>query len=760
MKICKACGVSPVYRNNAKYCQACKDADPHRHRTRTAKGQIIVHVDLEGRPNPDKTVMVNGESYPQMCMVSASYGREDGTSGSIWTSDAREALHWMIDELSGDHEGRKQVIQGFHFTWDSSILSRDFDAADLQLVHKAQARTLTPLCGRTWHDPGDECARMHRYDPKDVELVITEGGETDLIAWDQKSQLALAITPKRRMYIEQRPDGDRYDAWKRVDIHDVGQAFTGGLERNIDMWDPPISKEMREAIAWGKRQRKSGFLDGTPDKIMEYSESECVAAAMMTRQLIDKIAETTGVEIKPHKLYGSGSIAAAVFTSHNVPTRLSTHCGPEKVAGIPINLVSRLTYFGGLIDTPVVGRVRGIVNQEDINSAYPSAMVHLPCMRSGHGHWVKHHGHLDNRHLPPAHVVGHVRVSWDLSRSKTSTPPFNVRTKFMTVLMPLSGPEVWVPMAQYRIALARFPRDISCHDATWWVQDCDCPPPFAWMAALYDKRQVIKARMKKLVKGSHEWQELNVQQEAIKLVLNSCYGKLAQTRPTAGLFTNLHYASHITGETRAKVITETWRLEDSGAQILYQHTDADLWKDGTRLPDTKELGGWGQDPSSEDQLIIQAGLSFSLASDLGIIPLDEIDPEKYQGKSATRGCDPEKFYIAARDWLSKTDLTRPPAEWPDLVITQQRMISRRQAAHRGKLEQSGCFLPYNPPLALVGPKRDFEHARPMPGQPEAWIIPPPRAVPDFLIATLSDLADYQTQLARRMAEGEFDDDLF
>jgi hypothetical protein len=703
--------------------------------------------------------MVNGVSHPQMCMVSASYGREDGTSGSIWTDDAREAMRWMITELSGDHEGQRQVVQGFHFTWDSSVLSRDFDSADLQLIHKAQARALTPLCGRTWHNPDEECSRMHRYDPRDVELVITEGGETDLIAWDQKSQLALSITPKRRMYIEQRPDGDRYDSWKRVDIHDVGQAFTGSLERNIDMWQPPISKAMRDAIAWGKRQRKSGFLHGTPEKIMWYSESECVAAAMMTRQLIDKILETTGVQIKPHKLYGSGSIAATVFSSHNVPTRMNTHCGADRLAGIPINLVSRLTYFGGLIDTPVIGLVRGIIDQEDINSAYPSAMIHLPCMRSGHGHWEKHHGHLDGRHLPPPHAVGHVLASWDLSGRKTSTPPFNVRTKGMSVLMPLVGFRVWVPMAQYRIAVARFPRDVQSHEATWWAQDCDCPPPFAWMASLYDNRLAIKARMKKLAKGTPEWHELNVQQEAIKLVLNSCYGKLAQTRPTAGLFTNLHYASHITGETRAKVITEAWRLEATGAQVIYQHTDSELSTGGERLPDTKEFGGWGQESPSRDQLLVQPGLSFSLASDLGLIPLEDVDRGKDQGKSATRGCDPQKFYEAARDWVATTDMTRPPTEWPDLVITQQRMVSRRQAASRGKLEQSGCFLPYSSPLALAGPKRDFAHARPMPGQPEAWIVPPPLVVPEFMVATLDDLADYQTQLARRMAEGEFDDDL-
>jgi hypothetical protein len=86
------------------------------------------------------------------------------------------------------------------------------------------------------------------------------------------------------------------------------------------------------------------------------------------------------------------------------------------------------------------------------------------------------------------------------------------------------------------------------------------------------------------------------------------------------------------------------------------------------------------------------------------------------------------------------------------------MVSRRLANHQGNPEQAGCFLPHDLDVTIATSKRDFDNARLMPGQQEAWIVPPPLVVPTFMVATLDDLDEYQTQLARRMAEGEFDDE--
>src|SRR5690606_20657804 len=213
----------------------------------------------------------------------------------------------------------------FHFGYDAAIFLKGFDLSQMQIVRKVQRKIETILC-RAEHAEGEKCDKvydqearqralaqeierrrrtgdlgedeeepevkgvLHAFDVDDIWAVLTEGGESDLAAWDRRSGLALSFTPRRRFYIEYRPHGDWYGGWKgRVDIHDTGSAFVGGLEKAIADWNPPISDEQRAAIAWGKKARKGGFMNGPPEQIAAYSEAECVAHAMMCRQLVDTV---------------------------------------------------------------------------------------------------------------------------------------------------------------------------------------------------------------------------------------------------------------------------------------------------------------------------------------------------------------------------------------------------------------------------------------------------------------------------------------
>jgi hypothetical protein len=721
---------------------------------------MIVHVDLEGKPHAYLKVQVTidgkPEMIPQMMIIGATYGREDGTSGYIESSSSREIMRWIVDELNGTYDGRryKTVIQSFHFNWDSSILARDFDPIGMELVHKAHAKQTGQICGTEHpHADGKRCEKYRRFDPVHIEGIISEGGEGDVIAWDHKSELAFAMTPKRRFYVEHRPEGDRYERWRRADIHDVGHAFTGGLEKVIDSLKPELTTAQRAIIAEGKEARSTGFQGWTTRKTLAYSEAECVAAARCTRILLDTVRDATGVDIKPSHLFGSGSIAAEVFGVHHVLKRKDTE--PEPF----IDSIARLTYFGGHIDAPVVGYITGLLSQEDICSAYPSAMIELPCMREGHGHWQRHKGSYDfggedvllalmGQKTP---VVGHVLVSWDWTEHSTSTPPFTVRDKMFTVRAPQTGYRVWVSLPQYRAAAAYDLDALDCHEAVWWVQECDCEKPFRWMEPLYQKRLTIKTEMKSHDPGTDDYHRLDLLQNAIKLVLNSCYGKLAQTRPEPGPYTNLHYASYITGRTRAKVAAEAWRIEESGGIVAYQHTDSELFSGGTVLPDSKKLGDFGVEKPSADQITVQSGLSFSLSAETD----EKGNPTT--GKSATRGCDPLKFYAAVREWVKTADMIRHPGEWPEIVVNQQRMISRRQALAWGKPDVAGCFIPNKYRFRVAGVKRDFDQAHPMPGQPEAWIIPPLLVVPQDCVATVDDLKEYDSLLNRLTKEGAFDE---
>lgn len=736
------CGRSITGRQRTR-CQLCARADPHRHKTRK-KRQIIVSVDCEGHQTPDG----------HMRLISVSYGREDGTSNSytdINGISGQHALRWLIDELTptyidNNNVAYRQVPLAFHFTWDTSVIARDF-VDGLIILHKATAKERGLLCD-TAHQVTEECLKIHRRDQEAAQDIISDGGEESLIAYDDRSHIGLATTPRRRLYAEYRPHGDRYEDRKILDIHDTGSSFVGGLLDVIDKWKPLLTPEQKNVIEWGKKARKSGFLDGSIDRVEAYSEAECIAHARCVRLLLNAIKDSANIIIAPSSLFGSGSIAAQAFKYHKVPTRKDTHTEEQPINGTPLDQIALLTYFGGLIEGPVVGLVKGQTDEVDLNSAYPAQMIHLPCMKDGHGRWRKKRGDW-RAHRPPEGSVGHVQASWCVDTP--STPPFVVRTAEGLVRQPLSGIKVWVTLAEFEVAKRHFGDDAQAHHTVWWEQQCECPNPLAWLQQLYDKRQHIKHQMTTIEdKNADEWQIFKSHEEAIKLIINSCYGKLAQQRPTLGRYTNLHYASHITGATRALVRKETWTREAQGGTVVYQHTDSVLSINGTPQDGGSTLGAWKLEKQSTDLLIIQPGLAISM----GNLHINDEGQATIQGKAATRGCRKNEFAKAAEQWITDADLTQHPAQWPEIVIERTMMISRRMAQARGKPELAGSFLPQPLTITFTTGKRDLDQAYQIPDIPTAWIVPPLPITNS--VATINDIKQYQTRLAKRIKAGEFD----
>lgn len=719
-------------------------------------------------------------------LASISYGREDGTSASLTGVTEREMLCWLVDELSGhyvDEAGTEfiQVPVAFHFGWDSAMFAKQFLVAErddlgvntgfatpgMRIVRKAQANLnhATLLCGQD-HDRIEECDRwrarhgllegmteaelqeapqlLHVWDGNDVAAVIAEGGEGDLLAWEEDSGLGIAITPGRRFYLEHRPNGDRYEGWRRVDIHDNGSSFVGGLLSVIDQWKPELTPEQHAAIEWGKRARKEGFLGGTLAQVTAYSEAECVAHARCSRLLIDTVRDAAHVLIDPREHFGSGSIAGATLQRFRCPTRMpsrrdgtpGTHREEREVEpGITVDDIASLTYFGGMIETPVVGLVPGKVDQVDLNSAYPAQMIHLPCLNAGHGTWKTRRGDWTDRWTGPRKaVIGHVRATWAVKG--TSTPPFMVRGRNGGVSQPLAGLRTWVTLAEYQAARERFGADVRAHETWWWEQSCDCGNPLAFLGDLYARRLALKDAMKAEIKDSTTWQTLNCRQNAIKLVINSIYGKLAQQRPTPGKYTNLHWASYITGATRAEVRRETWRREAEGGTVVYQHTDSVLSVGGQPIDGGKALGAWGLEDPANDFLVLQPGLAVSLGG----------------GKSATRGVSRDVFTRVATEFATTEDLTTHPTTWPELLIEDERMVTLHLALHRGKPETAGLFLPHPLKVKACSSKRDLERAVPIEGIPTAWAVPPWEFVHEQ--ATLADIRAYRSMMIKRALRGE------
>jgi hypothetical protein len=741
MNTCIKC-LRPLIGRQSKYCTHCINADRNNNRSRRDKREeMFCSVDTEG-------VEIDGI----MRTVSVSYGREDGTSDSLSAPDGewltgQETLEWLIDYLTGvytDANGVqwKQALVAFHFGYDTAVIAKDF-TEDLTLIYKATARNRNLLCN-TAHTDDEECLRLHRYDKHLQQLIITEGGEGDVLTWHAPSQIAIATSAKRRFYAELRPLGDRMEGNRRLDIHDTGTAFTGGLLSVIDQWQPELSPEQHAAIEWGKASRRNSFDAADILQIEKYSEAECIAHARVCRKLLDAVRDAGHIPLKPSHLFGSGSIASAALDYYGVATRkLTMTCG-HMVRGLEVDQLPTMTYFGGLIETPVLGQLDEPVDEADINSAYPSHMLSLPCMREGHGKWVSRPGASIS--TAPSGSLGYVLASWDVQTP--STPPFLVRTREGLVRQPLTGSKVWVSLPEYETAVAQFPDGVIAHHVVYYEQECECVNPLLFLADLYNKRADIKAAMGLLERPdkSHvtdpEWMLLNCQQLAIKLVINSIYGKFAQRRPALGRFTNMHYASHITGSTRAQVRRESWLRESQGGTVVYTHTDSVLSIGGTPVHGGSALGAWGLEKRSFGFTIVQPGLAVSIGG----------------GKTASRGCGKNEFRVGVEAWLEIADLTRPPRTWPSIPIQRTFMLGRRLAIHEGHPELAGNFVrrDFNP--GFTSQKRNLDAARTLPGNPRAWLIPPCPIVYADDIATFEDIRSFETELSRLIAAGAFDDD--
>lgn len=740
---CK-CGRALTGRQKTR-CTMCGRHDKHRNGHRV-KPQIIVSVDLEGMQDDEEI----------MHIVSASYGREDGSSDSLSCSDnalhvsqseqatflsGQEVLEWLLDNLSGsyvDCDGRewKQALTAFHFNWDQSVISKDFNSG-LQLIHSATARRRNLLCNTEHDHIIADCRKIDRNDQDMCQNVITDGGESGLLTYDPHSSIALACTPKRRLYAEYRPEGDRYDENKRIDIHDTGTAFVGSLLEVIDHWNPELTPAQHQAIEWGKQARKGGFLHGTIRQIERYSESECIAHARCVRMLIDTVRVATNIIIKPNQLFGSGSIASAAFKYHGLQTRKEAHAENETFHNLSLDDLSRLGYFGGLIEAPVLGLMEGPIDESDLNSAYPSQAIKLSCMRDGHGHWerverVTRHEDIEANSTS----IGYMCCTWAVNA--ISTPPFVVRTTSGLVRQPQSAVSVWVTMPEYLAAYDQFGDDIVAESAIYWIPECNCPNPLEWLESFYNSRLAIKEQMKRVPRGTPEWNLLNVQQAIIKLIINSVYGKLAQQRPIMGRYTNLHYAGYITGATRALVRRESWDQESRGGTIVYTHTDSVLAHGGSPIDGGNALGAWALEGSMPSMLIVQPGLAIGLEG----------------GKIATRGCRKDEFRAAVDIWLKEVDFTTHPTTWPPIKIKRKMMISRRQALSRGKPEIAGSFRSQPLTIKFHSGKRDLDEATPVKGCSTAWSIPPNLFEPHA--ATIEDLKVYHSTLDEKIRAGNFD----
>lgn len=342
-------------------------------------------------------------------------------------------------------------------------------------------------------------------------------------------------------------------------------------------------------IKAGKEHRSAFTWEELDEFIIPYNKTEL---SMMVRIMNILREDLHNADIHPGMWYGPGAVANKVLAKFNVPI---TRDIPEKVQD-----ASQYAYAGGRFEQFYMGRYAAPVFEYDIRSAYPSAAVDLPDLSSGTWEHVE------------GFQPGEFGVYYlEYGGPNDSRPhPLFCRSENGTISYPsaVSG-WFWTPEASL------CPYDVRegyvFHPGT-------SGRPFSFVEAMYEDRKEYKR------------QGISTER-ALKLVLNSLYGKLAQTiggKDGPPRWHQLEWAGYITSATRAKIYRA---IQMNPKAIIAAETDAVFSMVPLDLPLSTKLGDWEM-KEYDEITYLQSG--FYYAHTKGAAPEDIVC--KYRGMDRDR----------------------------------------------------------------------------------------------------------------------------
>ena len=193
----------------------------------------------------------------------------------------------------------------------------------------------------------------------------------------------------------------------------------------------------------------------------------------------------------------------------------------------------------------------------DVVSAYPNALISLPSMRDGRwrAHDVVDRGQIEQEAIK-ANILSMFRVKWKSptwsKKDNRGVPwfPFPYRTRRKSILFPNEG-HAWI-MRDELISAFKWARRFDCADCITAEEWNEFIPgndekPYAFVQELYEMRRVAKTK-----------KEYDIVEKAIKLTLNSLYGKTVQSvggdEDNAPSCACPYYGAAITANCRSRLV--------------------------------------------------------------------------------------------------------------------------------------------------------------------------------------------------------------
>ena len=341
----------------------------------------------------------------------------------------------------------------------------------------------------------------------------------------------------------------------------------------------------RDMIVANKAARGT-FTDSDLATVRQYNDAELdnlIALATELRARLNRAG------LRPRRWDGPGAVAAALMLREDIKAARA-ECPPQ------VQKAARFAYAGGRFEVLRFGKYCGNAWEYDVNSAYPAALRTVPDLQRGV--WKHHRGD------PGQHGFALYQVRY---RGKNREIPgaFFRRNEKGCISYPMAVEGwYWAPeVAVGREYCRRGNGTMEILSAWVFTPERGATKPFAFIDDMYAKRKVLKAAGD----GAHV---------AIKLGLNSMYGKLAQQvgaeQNDDGTwrippFHQLEWAGFVTSWCRARVLE---LVLDNLSDVIAFETDAVFLSVELPVGDSTELGGWER-TQFDNLTYCQSGLYFA-----------------------------------------------------------------------------------------------------------------------------------------------------
>jgi hypothetical protein len=462
----------------------------------------------------------------------------------------------------------------------------------------------------------------------DTLRTIHSQDDKDFVPWKDYEILYI---PRKIFRLRRKGDNRRSTSFTLYDVF----TFFGGSFINACRG---FLGSVPSHIVRGKKQR-STFRASDLKEIERYNQLEVEYLVKLCEKL-QTIFSSQGIDLK--KWHGPGAVAEYVLGSKMIDIHKDYPTYKEYHAPCGLWEAWDCAYYGGRFENMGIGSFQD-VNTYDINSAYPYALSQLKTLA-----YASEWNHVNNPR--GAHQYGTQAVflvEWNVPKT-VPFGPLPWRDRQGRIFYPTNGLG-WYWFPEVVAARKMFGSAIKLREV--WFQNEGQPSKFTTeIPRIYKQRSKLK-------------EAKNPGEYALKIALNSIYGKLAQ-RVGNSPFRCIPWAGWITSQSRAMLLSASLGRESS---ILAFATDSVFTREKIPLRCSNKLGDWKLEHA--DQLLILMN---------GVYRLDDKTRKR---KSATRGFPAIKNEKEAEEDLTWSDIIESLNKRQEFTVPFTQFVTHSMAIH-------------------------------------------------------------------------------